>query len=172
MRQLLLTKGHIMIYIDNSATTKQYGEVTEIMLKYMEDSFGNPSSLYQLGIDSERALKTARKQIEKALGTEGLGKIYFTSGGTEADNMAIFGAVKSLRRAGKRIVTSKVEHPAVLECCKRLEKEGFEVIYIDVDRRCRLDMEQMERSIDENTVLVSIMHVNNEVGIHNAYKRY
>lgn len=164
MRQLLLTKGHIMIYIDNSATTKQYGEVTEIMLKYMEDSFGNPSSLYQLGIDSERALKTARKQIEKALGTEGLGKVYFTSGGTEADNMAIFGAVKSLRRAGKRIVTSKVEHPAVLECCKRLEKEGFEVIYIDVDRRCRLDMEQMERSIDENTVLVSIMHVNNEVG--------
>lgn len=154
-----------MIYVDNSATTRQYNEVTAVMLKYMEDSFGNPSSLYQLGVDSEKALKTARKQIEKALGEGmGSGRIIFTSGGTEADNMALFGVARALKRAGRRIVTSKVEHPAVLECCRRLEKEGFEVMYADVDSHCGLDLEQMERFIDENTILVSVMHVNNEVG--------
>lgn len=152
-----------MIYLDNSATTKQYRQVTEVMVKYMEQHYGNPSSLYQLGVDSEKALKTARRQVQDAMGLSD-GKIYFTSGGTEADNMAIFGAAKAMKRRGNRIITSSVEHPAVLECCRQLEKQGFEVIYVGVDRNCRLDMEQLENTIDDKTILVSLMHVNNEVG--------
>ncbi len=154
-----------MIYLDNSATTKQYPEVTRLMVKYMDDCFGNPSSLYQLGIDSEKEIKKVRRRIEKAMGFEsGAGSLYFTSGGTEADNMAIFGTVRAMKRYGSKIVTTKVEHPAVLECCRRLESEGFEVDYIDVDEKCRLNEEQLENSIDEKTILVTIMHVNNEIG--------
>ena len=153
----------IMIYLDNSATTKQYEEVTEIMLRFMRQDFGNPSSLYQLGVDSEKAIKNARRQV---LGCAGL-KEYdavFTSGGTEADNMAIFGTARALGRQGNRIVTTAVEHPAVLECCRSLESEGFEVIRVGVDRSCRLDLEQLENAIDDKTVLVTVMHVNNEAG--------
>ena len=131
-----------MIYLDNSGTTKQYPRVTEVMVKHMEEIFGNPSSLYQLGVDSEKSVKNARRQLEAAMGLTG-GRAVFTSGGTEADNMAIFGAAKALKRRGRRIVTSMVEHPAVLECCRSLEKEGFEVIYVGVDRRCRLDEAQL-----------------------------
>ena len=152
-----------MIYLDNSATTKQYRQVTERMVEYMESAFGNPSSLYQLGVDSEKAIKKARKQLEEAM-EMGEGTLYFTSGGTEADNMAIFGAVRALRKRGNRIVTSKVEHPAVLECCKRLEAEGFEVIYVDVDRQCRPDEKQLKDAINDRTILVSLMQVNNETG--------
>ena len=152
-----------MIYIDNSATTKQYPQVTETMLKYMEEYFGNPSSMYQLGLDSEKAVKHARKQVEEAMGT-GNGSLVFTSGGTEADNTAIFGAARALRRRGNKIITSAVEHPAVLECCRRLEQDGYDVVYIGVDGKCRLDLEQLEDAIDENTILVSLMQVNNEAG--------
>lgn len=152
-----------MIYIDNSATTKQYPEVTELMVKYMNEDFGNPSSLYQLGVDTEKAIKNARKQLTRAMGVTD-GTVYFTSCGTEADNMAIFGAARALRRVGNRIITSKVEHPAVLECCKRLEQDGFEVIYIDVDDKCRLNEEQLERAINDKTILVTLMQVNNEAG--------
>lgn len=152
-----------MIYLDNSATTKQRHEVTEIMMMHMEECFGNPSSLYQLGVDSEKSVKKARKQIAVALGCPD-GNICFTSGGTEADNMAIFGAAKALKRSGRKIVTSEVEHPAVLECCKRLEAEGFEVEYIGVDNKGRLDIEHLENAINDETILVSLMHVNNEAG--------
>lgn len=152
-----------MIYLDNSATTKQYPQVTETMIKYMEEFYGNPSSLYQLGVDSEKAIKNARLQVQRAMGVNN-GKVYFTSGGTESDNMAIFGAAKALRRRGNKIVTTCVEHPAVLECCKRLEEQGFEVEYIGVDRNCRLDMNQLESAIDDKTILVTMMHVNNEAG--------
>ncbi len=155
--------GEKMIYLDNSATTRQYREVTEIMTEYMEESFGNPSSLYQLGVDSERAIRKARKQVEKAIGA-GEGDVYFTSGGTESDNMALMGAAAALKRQGKRIVTSKVEHPAVLQCCRRLEREGFEVIYLDVDEKCRIRPEQLEEAVNSETVIVSLMHVNNETG--------
>lgn len=162
-----------MIYLDNSATTKQYPRVTEEMLRYMEEQFGNPSSLYQLGVDSEKALKGARRQIHEAMGL-GNGKVYFTSGGTESDNMAIFGTAKALRRRGNKLVTSKVEHPAVLECYKALEQQGFEVTYVGVDHKCRLDMEQLETAIDDRTILVSLMQVNNEIGtimpVHNVKK--
>lgn len=152
-----------MIYIDNSATTKQYPQVTETMMKYMEEYFGNPSSMYQLGLDSEKAVKHARKQVEEAMGA-GNGTLIFTSGGTEADNTAIFGAARALRRRGNRIITSAVEHPAVLECCKRLEQDGYDVVYVGVDDKCRLDLERLEDAIDENTILVSLMQVNNEAG--------
>ena len=152
-----------MIYIDNSATTKQYPQVTETMTKYMKEYFGNPSSMYQLGLDSEKAVKHARKQVEEAMGA-GNGTLIFTSGGTEADNTAIFGAARALRRRGNRIITSAVEHPAVLECCKRLEQDGYDVVYVGVDDKCRLDLERLEDAIDENTILVSLMQVNNEAG--------
>lgn len=152
-----------MIYLDNSATTRQHHEVTEIMVKHMEEVFGNPSSLYQLGVDSEKSIKNARKQIDAAMGMPD-GNICFTSGGTEADNTAIFGAAKALRRTGNKIVTSAVEHPAVLECCKTLEAQGFEVERVGVDSKCRLDMDHLERAINDDTILVTMMHVNNEAG--------
>ena len=152
-----------MIYLDNSATTRQYPEVTREMLRYMDEFYGNPSSLYQLGVDSEKAVKKARTALHKAIGMED-GRVYFTSGGTEADNMAIFGAARALKRRGRRIVTTAVEHPAVLECCKELEKQGFEVIYVGVDRNCRLDIDALRSAVNDETILVSMMHVNNEAG--------
>ena len=152
-----------MIYLDNSATTRQYPEVTREMLRYMDEFYGNPSSLYQLGVDSEKAVKKARTALQKAIGMED-GRVYFTSGGTEADNMAIFGAARALKRRGRRIVTTAVEHPAVLECCKELEKQGFEVIYVGVDRNCRLDLDALRSAVNDETILVSMMHVNNEAG--------
>lgn len=152
-----------MIYLDNSATTRQYPEVTREMLRYMDEFYGNPSSLYQLGVDSEKVVKKARTALQKAIGMED-SRVYFTSGGTEADNMAIFGAARALKRRGRRIVTTAVEHPAVLECCKELEKQGFEVIYVGVDRNCRLDIDALRSAVNDETILVSMMHVNNEAG--------
>ena len=152
-----------MIYLDNSATTRQYPEVTREMLRYMDEFYGNPSSLYQLGVDSEKAVKKARTALQKAIGMED-SRVYFTSGGTEADNMAIFGAARALKRRGRRIVTTAVEHPAVLECCKELEKQGFEVIYVGVDRNCRLNIDALRSAVNDETIFVSMMHVNNEAG--------
>ena len=132
------------------------------MLDFMKQDFGNPSALYKLGIDAEKAVKAARRQV--LAGADRDYEVVFTSGGTEADNMAIFGAAKALKRLGNRIVTTEVEHPAVLECCKSLEADGFEVVRIGVDEKCRLDVRQLEDAINDNTILVSIMHVNNEAG--------
>lgn len=151
-----------MIYLDNSATTQQLPEVTEQMLEYMNECFGNPSSLHRLGLQAEKGVKTARKQLQDAFPAGG--RAVFTSGGTEADNMALFGAAKAGRRRGRRIVTTKVEHPAVLECCAALEQEGFEVIRVGVDRQCRLDLEALKDAVSEDTILVSVMQVNNEAG--------
>lgn len=157
-----------MIYLDNSATTRQYDEVTEAMVRAMKDGYGNPSSLYQLGVDAEKAVKAARRQVLEAAGRQAFAAgdwdVVFTSGGTEADNMAIFGAARALRRHGNRIVTTAVEHPAVLECVKVLENEGFDIVRVGVGADCMPDMEQLSSAIDEKTILVSMMHVNNEVG--------
>ena len=157
-----------MIYLDNSATTRQYDEVTEAMVRAMKDGYGNPSSLYQLGVDAEKAVKAVRRQVLEAAGGQAFAAgdwdVVFTSGGTEADNMAIFGAARALRRHGSRIVTTAVEHPAVLECVKVLEAEGFDVVRVGVGADCMPDMEQLRAAIDGNTILVSMMHVNNEVG--------
>lgn len=152
-----------MIYLDNSATTKQYAQVTDIMVQYMDQQFGNPSSLYDLGITAEKAVKEARASVLKAMGKQE-GQLFFTSGGTESDNMAIFGGAEGRKRRGKRIITSTVEHPAVLEACRKLEGQGFEVIYVDVDDHCRLNMKQLQDQINDETILITIMQVNNETG--------
>lgn len=133
------------------------------MLEYMETAWGNPSSLHRAGLEAEKGVKEARRRLERLMPAAG-GRIAFTSGGTEADNLAIFGAAAARRRQGNRIVTTAVEHPAVLECCARLEREGFEVIRAGMDGQGRLDLRAMEAAIDEKTILVSIMQVNNEVG--------
>lgn len=152
-----------MIYLDNSATTKQHALVTERMVRCMEDVYGNPSSLHRMGLDAEKMVKQARKEVSEASGIAGT-QVVFTSGGTEADNMAIFGAAKAGRRKGRRIVTSAVEHPAVLESCAALEQDGFDVVRVGVDGQGRLDLAAAEAAIDDQTILVTMMQVNNESG--------
>ena len=152
-----------MIYLDNSATTRQHEQVTETMLYYMGEEFGNPSALYGPGITAEKALKEARKKVMKAMKRQG-GNLFFTSGGTEADSMAVFGAAMARKRRGRRIITSQVEHPAILEACRRLEEEGFEIIRIGVDQSCRLNLDQLQSAVNEETILITIMQVNNETG--------
>lgn len=153
----------MFVYLDNSATTRQYDRVTAYMKESMDDFYGNPSSLHSFGLDSEKKVRQARKNIAESLGC-GEEEIVFTSGGTESDNTAIFGAARSKKRNGKKIITSKVEHPAVLEACKALENEGYTVEYIGVDSQCRLDMDQLQAAVDDETILISIMTVNNETG--------
>ncbi len=153
----------MFVYLDNSSTTKQYDEVTDTMLKYMREDFGNPSSLHKLGLTAEKAVKKARGQVARAIGV-GDDEVLFTSCGTEADNTAITGAARAGKRRGKKIITSEIEHPAVLETFKELEEEGFKPVYIGVDKGGFIDTEQLKSEIDDDTVLVSIMHVNNELG--------
>ena len=153
----------MLIYLDNSATTRQYDAVTQAMKEAMEDSFGNPSSLHSLGLKSEKLMRESRRTVAKTMGAAE-GEIIFTSGGTESDNTALFGIAHARKRDGKKIITSCVEHPAVLEACRALEQEGFTVEYIGVDDKCRLNMEQLAAAIDEETTLISIMTVNNETG--------
>ncbi len=152
-----------MIYLDNSATTKQDPKVTELMISCMQEFYGNPSSLHRMGLEAEKLVKQARRQILTAAGRPD-DQVVFTSGGTEADNMAIFGAAKAGRRKGKRIVTTAVEHPAVLEPVAALEQEGFDVVRIGTDRSGMLDLNALEDAVNEETILVSIMQVNNETG--------
>ena len=153
----------MFVYLDNSATTKQYEAVTAEMLKYMKHDFGNPSSLHGLGIEAEKAVKAARVSAAAALGVL-IEEVYFTSGGTESDNTAVYGALTARKRTGKKIITSTVEHPAMIEACRRAENEGFEVVYLDVDDRGIIDMAQLESEMDDEVVFVSVMHVNNETG--------
>lgn len=152
-----------IIYLDNSATTRQYDKVTERMVTYMEEDFGNPSSLHRLGMQAEKSMKKARKQVAQSLHVEDE-EILFTSGGTEADNLALLGLCQARQRRGKKIITSQIEHPAVLETCRKLETMGFEVIYLPVDDKGVIDLEKLEEAIDDKTILLSIMAVNNEVG--------
>lgn len=153
----------MMVYLDNSATTRQYDEVTDVMTEAMRENFGNPSSLHSLGLTAEKSLRAARKTLAKAMGASEE-EIYFTSCGTESDNTVLMGAAQAKKRTGKKIIVSAVEHPAILEPAKKLEGMGFELEYIGVDRLCRLDMEQLKSSISDDTILISIMGVNNETG--------
>lgn len=153
----------MFVYLDNSATTKPYNEVIEETIKYMEIHFGNPSSLHRMGINAEKAMKEARKSVAISLGTKEE-EIFFTSGGTEADNTALFGAAQARKRRGNKIITSQIEHPAVLESCRKLEESGFRIEYIPVDTNGVIDMNALENALDEQTILISVMHVNNEVG--------
>ena len=153
----------MIVYLDNSSTTKPYREAVDRAVLYMTEDYGNPSSLHGLGLNAEKAVKEARAAVAKGLGAPA-GEIYFTSGGTEADNMAIIKGAQARRRAGNRIITTKTEHPAVLEPCAYMEKQGFEVVYIDVDSKGCIDLEQLKSAVNDNTILISVMHVNNELG--------
>lgn len=159
-----------MIYLDNSSTTKPCREAVEAVTRCMTEDFGNPSSLHGLGLDAEKIVKHARNQVADLISADPA-CVYFTGGGTESDNMAIIGAARKLRRRGNRIITSKAEHPAVLEPCRYLEKQGFEVIYLDVDREGCVDLDQLSDSVNDNTILISIMHVNNELGSINDIEK-
>ncbi|MBR6528452.1 MAG: cysteine desulfurase [Firmicutes bacterium] len=153
----------MFVYLDNSATTKPYDEAVDVMTKVLREDFGNPSSLHTLGISAEKYIKNARKSLAASLGA-GEDEVFFTSCGTEADNMAIMGAANARKHQGKKIITTAVEHPAILEPCKKLEQMGYKVEYIGVDNKCRLNMDQLKAAIDEDTILISIMGVNNETG--------
>lgn len=152
-----------MIYLDNSATTKPCIEAVEAMTKALTVDWGNPSALYNFGIDTARELRTARQQLATVLGAE-TDRVFFTSGGTEADNWAIYGTVKRLGKRGKHIITTAIEHPAVLNCMKDLEAQGFDVTYLQPDHLGRITAEDLKAALRPDTILVSIMMVNNEVG--------
>ena len=152
-----------MIYLDNSATTKPCIEAVEAMTKALTVDWGNPSALYNFGIDTARDLRTARQQLATVLGAE-TDRVFFNSGGTEADNWAIYGTVKRLGKRGKHIITTAIEHPAVLNCMKDLEAQGFDVTYLQPDHLGRITAEALKAALRPDTILVSIMMVNNEVG--------
>ena len=151
-----------MIYLDNSATTRQYDEVTELMCKMAKENYGNPSSLHALGFEAGNILFDARREVEDLLYAGGT--VVFTSGGTESDNMALWSSARKLRRRGKRIITTKIEHPAVLETAKRLGEEGFEVVYVMPDRSGCVSADDVKAALTDDTILVSVMTVNNETG--------
>lgn len=153
----------MFVYLDNSATTRVYDEAAKEAVRVMTESYGNPSSLHTAGFDAEKIMTASRKTVAGAFGALPE-EIYFTSGGTESDNTAIFGAYRARRRAGNGIVTTAVEHPAVLEAMKRLEGEGAKVTYVGVDDMCRVDPKEVAQAVDDNTVLISVMTVNNETG--------
>lgn len=152
-----------LIYLDHAATTPMFPEVLEEMLPYLTSDFGNPSSVYGLGQKSKNAIELARKRIATQLGARE-GEIIFTSGGTESDNWAIRGAALQNKEKGRHIITSAVEHQAVLHTCEQLEEEGFEVTYLPVDRYGFISISQLEQAIRGDTILISIMFANNEVG--------
>ena len=152
-----------MIYLDNSATTKPCAEAVEAMTLALTENWANPSALYNFGIDTARNLRTARHQVATAMGAEP-DRIFFTSGGTEADNWAIFGTVKRLGKRGKHIITTAIEHHAILNCMKELESQGFEVTYLQPDEMGRITLDSLKTALRKDTILVSIMMVNNEVG--------
>ncbi len=152
-----------MIYMDNAATTAARPEVVEAMLPYFTEQFGNPSSIYTLATQSKRAEDAARRVIADSIGARPE-EIYFTAGGTEADNWALIATAEAYESKGKHIITSKIEHHAVLHTCQYLEKRGFEVTYIDVDADGVIQLDELKKAIREDTILISVMYANNEIG--------
>jgi len=152
-----------MIYLDNSATTKPCKEAVEAMTLAMTENWGNPSALYSFGIDTAHLLRDARHKVAAALGAEP-DRVFFTSGGTEADNWAIHGTVKRFGKRGKHIITTAIEHHAILNPMKELEAQGFEVTYLQPDSEGRITVDMLKAALRKDTILVSIMMVNNEVG--------
>lgn len=151
------------IYFDNSATTPVFPCVREVMMHTMEDDFGNPSSMHRKGMDAENYIRTAKTQIAKTLKVDEK-EILFTSGGTESNNTAILGTVSANPRLGKHLITSAIEHPSVANTMHWLEGQGYRVTYLPVDHEGRISLEDLAAAIDDETVLVSIMMVNNEIG--------
>ena len=152
-----------MIYFDNAATTKIYDDALTSYVQVSQKFFGNPSSLHQLGVDAYQVLTKARAQVASLLSVQPE-EIFFTSGGTESNNWAIKGTAFEKSVFGKHIITTKIEHPSVIQTCKQLERFGFEVTYLDVDSKGTVSVEQLKESLRKDTILVSVMAVNNEVG--------
>lgn len=152
-----------LIYLDNAATTKTRPEVVEAMLPYFTEQYGNPSSVYDFSSGPKKAIAHARETIAKALGAK-TNEIYFTAGGTESDNWALVATAEAYRTKGNHIITSKIEHHAILHTCEYLEKRGFEVTYLDVDENGVVKLEELKKAIRPETILISIMFANNEIG--------
>ena len=152
-----------MIYMDHSATSPVDPEVFKAMEPYFVDSFGNASTLYSLGRDARKSMESARAQVASLIGAKPE-EVIFTSGGTESDNIAIKGTAYRLKNKGNHIITSAIEHPAVRETCKYLEKNGFEVTYLPVYEEGIVKVSDLEKSITDKTILITIMHANNEIG--------
>lgn len=150
-------------YFDHAATTQIRKEVLDEMMPYLDNEFGNPSSMHIKGTEAKKAVSEAREKIANGIGAKA-DEIYFTSGGSEADNLAIKGFAKANKKKGRHIITSKIEHKAILETCHALEEEGFDVTYLDVDHYGRVKLEELEKAIREDTILISIMFANNEIG--------
>ncbi|MBP1756201.1 MAG: cysteine desulfurase NifS [Firmicutes bacterium] len=151
------------IYLDNAATTKTRPEVVEAMLPYFTDLYGNPSSVYEFATQNKKAVDEARETIAKAMGAE-ISEIYFTGSGTEADNWALKATADAYAAKGNHIITSKIEHHAILHTCEYLQKHGVEVTYIDVDENGILKLDELEKAIRPTTILISVMFANNEIG--------
>ncbi len=151
------------VYLDNSATTRCFDQVAELMTHIMCEDYGNPSSLHRKGVEAEKYTRYAKEVIAKNLKVNEK-EIFFTSGGTEADNLALIGCARANCRSGRHLITTQIEHPAVLQAMKYLEDEGFRVTYLPVDKTGCVRLEELERAITGETILVSIMHTNNEVG--------
>ena len=158
------------IYMDNAATTKVKKEVLDAMMPYFTEKYGNPSSVYSLGSASKIAVEKAREQVANALGADKK-EIFFTGGGSESDNWAIKGIALKHRDKGNHIITTKIEHHAILHTCEYLQKHGFDVTYLDVDKDGKIDLEQLKDSITDKTILVSIMFANNEIGTIQPIKK-
>ena len=152
------------IYLDNSATTKMDKRVLDEMMPYFLENYGNASSIHSIGRASRKTIEEAREKVAKAINADP-NEIYFTSGGTESNVTAIRGIAYSYRRRGNHIITSRIEHPSVLETCIALEKEGFEVTYVDVDENGIIDLEKLEDSVTDKTILITVMYANNEIGV-------
>ncbi len=151
------------IYLDNAATTKTSPEVFEAMKPYFSELYGNPSSIYAFGGKAKAAVEEAREIIADSIGAK-TNEIYFTGGGSESDNWAIIGAAEAYKSKGRHIITSKIEHHGVLHTCKYLEKNGYEVTYLNVDEKGFVDIEELKRAIRPETILITIMYANNEIG--------
>lgn len=152
-----------MIYLDNAATTKTAPEVVEAMLPYFTENYGNPSTIYKLGAKSKSAVTAAREKIAGLIGAK-TEEIYFTAGGSEADNWALKATAEAYESKGKHIITTKIEHHAILHTCEYLEKRGFEITYLDVDGDGLVDPADVEKAIRPDTILISVMFANNEIG--------
>lgn len=151
------------IYMDHSATTPVAPEVLDAMLPYFEEKFGNASSLHSFGLEAKEALESSRETVAKLLGADPE-EVIFTSGGTESDNLALKGIAYRNKEKGKHIITTAIEHPAILEVCRKLEKEGFEVTYLPVTKDGFIDLASLEGAVRKDTILISVMHANNEIG--------
>ena len=151
------------VYLDNSATTRCFDEVAQLMHKIMCEDYGNPSSMHHKGVEAEQYLRYAKGTLARILKVNEK-EILFTSGGTESDNIALIGTAMANHRRGRHLITTAVEHPAVLQPMSYLENQGFQVTYLPVDREGRISLQDLERAIRPDTILVSIMHTNNEIG--------